>query len=446
MRNNPRELETRPVNRLLLKYAVPSIVASTTMSIFNIIDSIYVGHGVGSLGLSAMTVVLPFMNLMVAFSLLVAMGGANLMSIRLGQKDYRTANAILGNVITMSVIYAVVINIVCYLYLDEILIFSGASPQVLPYARDFMQVFLAGNVFTQLFFNLNAMLRSSAAPRKAMLSTVGMVLINITLNPIFIFGLHMGMRGSALATILSETIMLCYQLRHFSNKHNLIHLRRDIFKLRWDIVGKSMSIGLSPFLMNVSTCMVTLVITNTLNEYGGYMAVGAYGIINRFMLFFMMIVIGLMQGMQPIIGYNFGAELHERVMKTLRLAMLCATIASFVGFLLGESIPWIIASWFTNDEALREMAVKGMRIMMMAVPLSGIQVISTGFFQSIGRARIAAFLSLLRQLILLVPSLLLLPLYLGMQGVWMSMPLSDVLATAISVIILMTYIKRHSLS
>lgn len=208
MINKPKELGTERVSRLLLKYALPSIVASTVMSIFNIVDSIFIGHGVGTLGLSGLAVLLPLMNMMVAFSTLVAIGGANLMSIRLGQKDYKSANIILGNVVTLSIIYATILNIVCYTFLDKILVFSGASAVTLPYARSFMQVFLAGNIFTQLFFNLNAMLRSSAAPQKAMIATIGMVLIVVILNPLFIFGLKMGMRGSALATVLSQGIML----------------------------------------------------------------------------------------------------------------------------------------------------------------------------------------------------------------------------------------------
>ena len=436
MINKPKELGTESVSRLLLKYALPSIVASAVMSIFNIVDSIFIGHGVGTLGLSGLAVLLPLMNMMVAFSTLVAIGGANLMSIRLGQKDYKSANVILGNVVTLSIVYATILNIVCYTFLDKILIFSGASAVTLPYARSFMQVFLAGNIFTQLFFNLNAMLRSSAAPQKAMIATIGMVFIVVILNPIFIFGLNMGMRGSALATVLSQGIMLCYQLHHFYNKNNCIYFQKGIFKLRWNMISKMMSIGLSPFFMNLTACMVVIIITNSLTRYGGDVAVGAYGIINRFLFFFVMIVIGLMQGMQPIVGYNFGAKLYNRAFKALKLSIMFATFISVIGFLLGEFFPDMITSMFTTDKQLTEIAASGMRIMMMAVPLLGIQVISTGFFQSIGYVKTAIFLSLLRQLILIIPALLVFPLFFGLNGIWMSIPVSDTLATIISVTIL----------
>ena len=442
MRNNPKKLGTERIGRLLISYALPSIVASAVMSVFNIVDSIFIGHGVGTLGLSGLAILLPFMNMMVAFSTLVAVGGANLMSIRLGQKDYDSANLILGNVVTLSFIYAVILNIVCYIFLDKILIFSGASTQTLPYARDFMQIFLAGTIFTQLFFNLNAMLRSSGAPQKAMIATIGMVVIIVILNPLFIFKLKMGMRGSALATVLSQAIMLFYQLQHFLNKKNFIHFQKGTFQLQRSVVARIMSIGLSPFLMNLTACVVVIIITNSLARYGGDMAVGAYGIINRFLFFFVMIIIGLMQGMQPIVGYNYGAKSYNRAFKVLKLALVCGTLISITGFLLGEIIPNVITSMFTNDKELTEISISGMRIMMMAVPLLGVQIISTGFFQSIGYVKTAVFLSLLRQLILIIPALLLFPRYFGLNGIWMSIPISDTLATAISVTLL-TYNYRR---
>lgn len=436
MINKPKELETEKISKLLLNYALPSIVASAVMSVFNIVDSIFIGHGVGTLGLSGLAVLLPLMNMMVAFSSLVAVGGANLMSILLGQKDYKSANIILGNVVTLSIIYAMILNIVCYAFLDRILIFSGASAAILPYARSFMQVFLAGNIFTQLFFNLNAMLRSSSAPQKAMIATVCMVVIVIVLNPIFIFGLKMGMRGSALATVLSQAIMVFYQLHHFSNKKNFIHFHKGTFKLRWKIIGKIMSIGLSPFFLNMTACLVVIIITNSLAKYGGDMAVGAYGIVNRFLFFFIMIIIGLMQGMQPIVGYNYGAKLYNRSFKALKLTLIFGTLIAFIGFLLGEILPDVVTSMFTKDKVLTDIAISGMRIMMLAVPLLGAQVISTGFFQSIGYVKTAIFLSLLRQLVLIVPALLVLPLFFGLNGIWMSVPISDFLATVISLSLL----------
>ena len=447
MRNNPKILGTEKIGKLLISYALPSIVASTVMSVFNIVDSIFIGHGVGTLGLSGLAILLPLMNMMVAFSTLVAVGGSNLMSIRLGQKEYDSANLILGNVATLSIIYAMILNIVCYIFLDKILIFSGASTHTLPYARDFMQVFLAGNIFTQLFFNLNAMLRSSGAPHKAMISTIGMVLIVIILNPFFIFKLKMGMRGSALATVLSQAIMLLYQLHHFFNKKNFIHFQKGTFRLRRNVVVRLMSIGLSPFFMNLTACIVVIIITNSLTRYGGDMAVGAYGIINRFLFFFLMIIIGLMQGMQPIVGYNYGAKSYNRAFRVLKLSIFLGTLISTTGFLFGEFMPNVITSMFTTDKELIAISISGMRIMMLAVPLLGAQIISTGFFQSIGYVKTAIFLSLLRQLILIIPALLVFPLFFGLNGIWMSVPISDTLATIISITLLIyTYRQLKKLT
>lgn len=444
--NNISELETKGIGKLLSGYAFPAIIAMTAMSFLNVIDSIFIGHGVGSMALTGLTVTFPFMNLMVAFSTLVAVGGATLISIRMGQKDYESTMNILGNVVTMSLIYTIILNIVCLIFLDHILIFFGASRQSLPYAHDFMTIFLYGNIFTQLFFNFNALLRSSGEPKRAMISIIGMVTINLILNPIFIFGMHMGIKGSAMATVIAQAIMMFWQLSFFCNKKNFIHFEKGTFILRRKIVKTILFIGLSPFSMNIISCLIIILINNELNKHGGDAAVGAYGIINRFTYIFIMTVFGLVQGMQPIVGYNYGAKQYSRSLKTLKIAIIWATLITTIGFISGELFPQIIATAFTDDKNLIRQSANGMRAVILSYPIVGFQMVTTMFFESIGMIKKSIFLSLSRQLMFLVPLLIVLPAFFNLNGIWLSMPLSDLLSTIIAAIMLAyqcRIFKRH---
>lgn len=434
--NNISELETKGIGKLLFGYACPAIIAMTAMSFLNVIDSIFIGHGVGPMALTGLTITFPFMNLMVAFSTLVAVGGATLISIRMGQKDYQSTMNILGNVVTMSLIYTIILNIVCLMFLDPILVFFGASRQSLPYAHDFMTIFLYGNIFTQLFFNFNALLRSSGEPKRAMISIIGMVIINLILNPIFIFGMHLGIKGSAMATVIAQAIMMFWQLGFFCNKRNFIHFEKGTFMLKRKIVKNILFIGLSPFSMNIISCLIIILINNELNKHGGDVAVGAYGIINRFTYIFIMTVFGLVQGMQPIVGYNYGAKQYSRSLKTLKIAIIWATLITTIGFVSGELFPRIIATAFTDDKNLILQSANGMRIVILSYPIVGFQMVTTMFFESIGMIKKSIFLSLSRQLMFLVPLLIILPLFLNLNGIWLSMPLSDLLSTIIAAIML----------
>lgn len=439
------ELSEKPVFSLLLQYAIPAIVAMVASSLYNIVDGIFIGQGVGAGAIMGLAITMPIMNLSAAFGAMVGVGGSTLLSVKLGEKDYNFATKILGNVITLNCIIGIGLGAVMLLFLDPILRFFGASDYTIPYARDFMVIVLIGNVFTHLFLGLNAMLRSSGKPKKAMKATIMTVIINIALAPLFIFVLHLGIRGAALATILSQLIVLLWQFKLFSNPNELIHLRRDTYRLERRIVTGSLSIGLSPFLINLCACLVVIIINKQLVSYGGDVAVGAYGIANRMMFFFVMVVIGINQGMQPIAGFNFGAKHYTRLNQVLKYAITIATGIWIVGFIVCVLLATPVASAFTNNEELLKEAAHALRVMNLVVPIIGFQMITIGFFQSIGKAGISIFLSLTRQLLFLVPLLLILPNFFGLEGIWYSVPIADGTAAITAAIVLIYHMRKFKM-
>lgn len=439
------ELSEKPVFSLLLQYAIPAIVAMVASSLYNIVDGIFIGQGVGAGAIMGLAITMPIMNLSAAFGAMVGVGGSTLLSVKLGEKDYNFAAKILGNVITLNCIIGIGLGAVMLLFLDPILRFFGASDYTIPYARDFMVIVLIGNVFTHLFLGLNAMLRSSGKPKKAMKATIMTVIINIALAPLFIFVLHLGIRGAALATILSQLIVLLWQFKLFSNPNELIHLRRDTYRLERRIVTGSLSIGLSPFLINLCACIVVIIINKQLVSYGGDVAVGAYGIANRMMFFFVMVVIGINQGMQPIAGFNFGAKHYTRLNQVLKYAITIATGIWIVGFIVCVLLATPVASAFTNNEELLKEAAHALRVMNLVVPIIGFQMITIGFFQSIGKASISIFLSLTRQLLFLVPLLLILPNFFGLEGIWYSVPIADGTAAITAAIVLIYHMRKFKM-
>jgi len=435
-------LSKENIKKLLLKYSLPSIIAMMASSLYNITDSIFIGHGVGALAISGLALTFPLMNLSAAFGSMVGLGAATLMSVRLGQKDYDTANNILGNVFTLDIIVSIAYMIVVLSFLDPILYFFGASENTLPYARDYMKIILYGNVVTHMYFGLNDILRSSGKPKLAMATIIFSIFINLILNPIFIFKFKWGIQGSAIATVTSQTIMMIWQFKILSNKKDLIHFKRGIFKLRKDIITNTFAIGLSPFLMNALACIIIISINQNLFKYGGDLAVGAYGIVNRMSFLFMMIVMGLDQGMQPITGYNYGAGFYDRVSSALRYTIILATIVMTSGMIITEIFPEAIASAFTTDKELIQLAKTGLWISFLCFPIVGFQMVTSYFFQSIGIAGKAIFLTLSRQLFFLLPLLYFLPTLWGISGVWFSLPISDFMSCILSAIILSKQLKK----
>lgn len=425
-----------------MQYSLPAIIAMTASSLYNMVDSIFIGQGVGPMAISGLALTFPFMNLAAAFGAGVGVGASSCISVKLGQKDYKTAQQVLGNTVTLNLIIGIAFSIVSLLFLDPILCFFGASEQTLPYARDYMVIILLGNVFSHMYFGMNAVLRAAGKPRQAMNATIFTVVLNTILDPIFIYPLNLGIQGAAYATILSQVLALVWQMRIFSNKNELLHLRRGIYRLKKSIVENILAIGLSPFSMNVCACIVVIFINKGLLQYSGDLAVGAYGIANKVCFIFVMVNMGLNQGMQPIAGYNYGAMKFDRLMQVLKLAVIAGTCITTCGFLVAEFIPGPCARLFTTDPELIRLSVNGMRIMMAAFVLVGSQMVITNFFQSIGTAKISMFLSLSRQMIFLLPMLLLLPLFLGVDGIWWAMPISDTIAEIVAVVMMMTYMRK----
>ena len=441
---SPLDLGTLPVSKLLKQYAFPAIVAMTASSLYNMVDSIFIGHGVGPLAISGLALTFPFMNLSAAFGAMVGIGASTLISVRLGQQDYKAAQDIFGNVVTLTLILGVLFSIVALVFLDPILSFFGASPATLPYAREYMEIILLGNVVTHSFFTFNAILRSTGHPQLAMNATIMAVVGNTILNPIFIYGMNMGIRGAATATILAQIVSLLWQVSVFRRPKELIQFKRGIYRLKKKIVKDTFAIGMSPFLMNVCACAIVIIVNNSLQEYGGDMAIGAYGIINRLLTLYVMIVLGLTMGMQPIVGYNFGAQKIDRVKQTLKLGIVSGVVITSSGFFICELFPHAVSAIFTDSDHLIDLAVDGLRITVIMFPFVGAQIVIGNFFQSIGKAKISIFLSLTRQLLYLLPCLLLFPNWWGLKGIWISMPVSDALAFITAVVSLIIYIKKVS--
>ena len=441
----PTELGTKPIGTLLWQYSLPAIIAMVASSVYNIVDSIFVGQGLGDEAISGMAVASPFMNLSAAFGAMVGVGASTVISVRLGQGRYSDAQHILGNTISLNILLGLLFTTACLPFLDNILYLFGASEVTLPYAREYMLIILLGNMVTHLYYGLNAVLRSAGHPRLAMGCTFLAIIINCILDPLFIFVFHWGIEGVAWATIIAQFIAFCWQLRLFSRPTELLHLRRGIYRLRLDIVRQCLAIGLSPFLMNSCACLVVLICNNRLLEYGGDMAIGAYGIVNRVVFLFATIVFGLVQGMQPIIGYNWGARQDDRVFRVLRYGIIGATCIAFAAFLTGELIPAPVIHIFGAGPELTAKAVRAFHYVVAAFPLVGAQMVIGNFFQSIGHAGKSIFLSVTRQMLFLIPLLAILPKWWGLDGVWLSMPISDVIsffAAASMLIYMIRKIKR----
>lgn len=440
----PTELETRKISSLLREYAVPGIIAMTASSLYNMVDSIYIGHikDVGALAISGLAVTFPVMNLGTAIGTLVGVGAATLTSMLLGQKNYVTANKILPNVVTLNVVLGALFSILVLAFLKPVLYFFGASDAIYPFARDYMVIILAGFIISHLYFGLNGMIRATGNPRLAMGLTLFTVISNAILDPVFIFVLGMGVKGAAVATVLCQTMSLAYSLVYFSSGKNIIHFGKRIFGFSRKIARTSLGIGLGPFLMNAAACLVTMFVNQQLRNYGGDLAIGAYGIINRVSFLFLMIVMGINQGMQPIASYNYGAGKGKRVKEVYWLSVFWATVVTSAGFLIFELFPGAAVSMFTGDETLKGLAVHGMRLMNCLFPIIGFQIISTNLFQCLGMVKKSVFLSLSRQLIFLLPALYLLPLAMGIEGVWLSYPVSDLLAFACTLVLIIRLIRQ----
>ena len=436
------ELGTKPVGRLLWQYALPAIVAMTASSLYNIIDRAMIGQVVGPEAIAGLGITFPFMNLSAAFGAAVGVGASTCISVKLGQKDYKTAENLLGNTVTLNLVVGFLFMVVCLVFLNPILRFFGASDVTLPYAREFMIVILLGNMITHMYFGMNAVLRAAGKPRHAMYATLFTVGMNILLVVAFVWWIRWGIRGAALATITSQSMALCWQMWLFSDKRELLHLKRGIYRLKADLVRNIMAIGVSPFLMQTTSCVIVIFMNNQFVRYGGDMAVGAYSIANSMAMVFFMFVMGVTQGMQPIVGYNYGAQKFDRMLRCLWQAISVATAILLVGWILAMLFPYQIARIFTTDATLLELSARGIRLDMLVFPIIASQAVITNFFQCIGKVKISIFLSLTRQLFMLLPLAYLLPMWWQLDGVWYSMPMSDFGSFAMTWPLLLWYLRK----
>lgn len=440
-------LETQSIGKLLMEYSVPAIIASVAMSLYNIIDSIFIGRGVGAMAIAGLAITFPLMNLVVAFCTFIAAGGATISSIFLGQKNVSRATDVINNVLLLCLIHSVVFGGLCLLYLDEILILFGATAETIPYAREFMRVILYATPVTYVFMGLNNLMRATGYPKKAMVSALLSVCVNIILCPIFIYLLDWGIAGAAFASVCGQFVAFVWVVFHFCSKNSLVHFKRSNHWFTPSIIKKIYSIGLSPFLMNVTACVVVVFLNKALLDYGGAdgnLAVGAYGILNRTTMFFVMVVFGVTQGMQPILGFNFGANRLDRVQKTLKKGIMIGVSITAFGCLVTECFPDAISRMFTTDSRLIEIANNGFRVYFLFYPVVGCQIVIQNYFQSIGKPAISIFLSLTRQLLFLLPFLWVFPKLWGIQGVWASMCGSDLLAFLVAVITLLFINHRQN--
>ncbi len=443
---SPKELGTEKIGKLLMMYAIPAVIAMTASSLYNMVDRIFIGRigsgAEGALALSGLAVTFPIMNLSAAFGAMIGVGGSTLISVKLGQKDYATAQNVLGNVVSLNIIIGVALGFIAIVFIDPLLMFFGASENTVMYARDYMFIILLGNVVTHLYLGLNSALRATGHPNIAMIATITTVIINSALDPLFIFTFDLGIRGAAYATVIAQLIALIFVLKIFSNKNEVIHFRRGIYKLKKRIVNNMLTIGLSPFCMQLCACLVVILINKGLQRHGGDLAIAAYGIVNGITFLFVMVSMGITQGMQPIAGYNYGAQKFDRVTQVLKYSILYATVVMTCSFIVCEFFPHLPVMLFTNDPQLTSLAIAGMKIIVLCNPLVGLYIVVGNFFQSIGMPRRSIFLSVSRQMLFLIPLLLILPDIFGTNGVWMSITVSDGISVIISAFMLWNFYKK----
>ena len=447
-----KQLATKPVGRLLLQFATPSIIAMAASSIYNICDSIFIGQGVNALAIAGLAITFPLMNISAAFGAMAGVGGGAQTSVRMGENNRPMALRIFGNVLALDLVIGLTLTIFGLIYIDDILRLFGASDNTLPYARDYMQIILLGNIVTHTFLGMNDQMRATGNPRFAMTGQLIAVVANIVLDALFIFGLGWGMRGAALATVLGQLLAWMYEAYFFFYRKNLfVYFKLENLRMHWYIVREILSIGLSPFCLNLCGCLVVILINRSLMEYGGDegdIYVGVYGIANRIAMFLVMAVMGFGQGMQPIVGFNIGARLFHRVTATLKFAYLFATFVMTLGYVLIALNARTLAGFFTNDAHMIDLSVPTIRILLCMFPLVGGQMVTNTFFQSIRKAKKSIFVSTTRQMIFLVPLLLILPGYFashggsGIYGIWWAMPISDVISSLLAGALLYYQLRR----
>lgn len=425
-------LAQEKVSKLLWKFSLPAIVGMVVNALYNVIDSIFVGNGVGDIGLTAVTIAFPIMIVLMGIGMLIGIGASTLVSIRLGEQKRQAAEVILGNAFSLMVVAVLSTTVVALLFLDQILILLGAEPNVLPYAREFTRIILLGSIFMHIGFGLNNIIRAEGNPKVAMATMLIGALLNTALNPLFIFVFKLGIAGSALATVVAQAVSAAWVLRYLTSGNGVLRLRRSYLRLDRNIVWEIFKIGLSPFLMQIAASIVTVSFNYGLLRYGGELAVAAIGIINRVAMLILMPVFGISQGVQPILGYNFGAKKYQRVIEAMKLGIYAATAISIAGFVLTQVFATQIIRLFNDNPELITIGASGLRILLVMLPIIGFQIIGANYFQATGKAGYAIFLSMSRQVIILIPAIIILPHFFGLNGIWFAGPVADVVSSILT--------------
>ncbi|MGI6093417.1 MAG: MATE family efflux transporter [Veillonellaceae bacterium] len=442
--DNPNALGEKSIGSLLWEFSLPAVTGMLVSALYNVVDSIFVGNGVGELGLAAVTIAFPVMLVLMAFGMLVGIGATAQISISIGQRKKAQAEKILGNAFSLSLIIAITLTTVVLLFLDPILILLGAEQAVLPYAREFTRIIIGGSIFSFVGFGLNNIIRAEGSPKTAMATMLISAILNIILNPLFIFGLNMGIGGSALATVISQAVAAIWVLAYF------IGPRRGYLKLRWsnlkldmEIIHTIFAIGLSSFFMQVAASIVAVLYNFSLINYGGDIAVAAMGVVNRVSVFMLMPIFGISQGVQPIIGYNYGAGNYDRVIEALKKATIAATMFAFSGFIIVELFNAQIIAIFNQNQQLIEIGSNGMRVFLAMMPIVGLQIVGSTYFQAVGKARQSLLLSLSRQVLFLIPLIVILPRMWGLSGIWLASPIADLTSTVLTAMLLFREIRDN---
>lgn len=441
---NIQELESQSIGKLLWHYSFPTIVGTLVNALYNVVDRIFIGQGVGAYAISGLALTFPIMMILGAFGMLVGQGAATHISIALGKKENETANKILSNAFVLTLIVSGSVILLMYLFLDKILIAFGGTATIIPYAKEYLKIILPWHILTTFSFSFTNIMRASGYPIKAMLVLLTGALLNVVLDPIFIFdfGLGLGIKGAAIATVISKSVSSVWVFLHFFNKRHLVHFQKDYFRINRSIALPIVAIGFAPFCIQVGTSFVNVLMNHTLGRYGGELAIGAFGIITTFSTLIIMTIVGLTNGVQPIIGYNYGAKKYDRVLKTLKYACVVAISLTLIGSLCAQLFAKQIATLFTSDLQLINLTERGMRLAMMMFFVVGFQLVVTNFFQSIGQVKMAIFLSVSRQILFLMPFLLLLPKFFGLDGAWTAHWVADLLSALVAGVVLVVQIKK----
>lgn len=448
MNNGQQNLGTEPVGKLLLKYSVPAIIGMMVNALYNVVDRIFIGNipNVGPMAITGLGVTMPIMTIILAFGMLVGIGATTNISIKLGQAKRDEAEGIIGNSITLAVIIGLVLTVVGLVFSDQILTMFGASEGSLSYAKDYINIILLGCVFNILAMLFNNIIRGDGNPKlSAIIMGVGCA-TNIILDAVLIFGFNMGIKGAAIATITSQAITAIWGLLYYLKGKSNLEFKTSTLKLNKNSVSSIFAIGAAPFAMQIATSLVQIISNNSLKVYGGDLSIGAMATVSSIMMIFLMPVFGLVQGMQPIVGFNYGAKNYDRSKKVLKLSVISATIIFVVGFLLIQIIPNVLVGMFNKDVQLMDITVKGLKKYSLGLPLIALSIVGTNYIQSIGKAKVAMVLSLLRQVILLIPMIIILPKFLGIDGVWFAQPVSDIIAAIITSVILFKDIRSYKVN